>query len=482
MERTNQSWLSLLQFGMITCLLVMVPLTLQAQESSNTEDTSVQQKERIQELRRKQQLFEQELKQELQDIQAEQKRLEERYNLMMKKQQNKLAKFEKKKKKLDAEQAVESAEHRSKLAETERAIERLRTRIELSQTESDSALQSLREKKSRINERLELEELEKRDELSEKSLALKEQQLKGQIQQARATTNEARRKNMEFQHQLELAELKFKKSRMEAQIDLNRVRDQYNRQVIEPIDYRQDPVIDGNTLLITDRRIDLNGPILSSTGEWVSDRLHYFNNQSTDRPIFIAIEDSPGGSVMAGFRIVKTMNSIEAPVYVVVQERAMSMAAGITAHADRSFTFPNAMLLHHEIRASMGGSLTETEEGLELMQSYWKRVATPVAERMDMSLEEFRDRLYEENSNGNWREFGTEAEELNWVDEVVTNIEDASVRNEPSNQPPSPSLFFLDAEDERVRQDQEGNYYRKLPPLRPNDFYFLYNPENYYRW
>ena len=46
--------------------------------------------------------------------------------------------------------------------------------------------------------------------------------------------------------------------------------------------------------------------------------------------IFIVIDTSPRGSVMAGYRILKAMESSDAPVHVVVKSFAASMAAAIT--------------------------------------------------------------------------------------------------------------------------------------------------------
>lgn len=460
-------------------LLSNVGVSIVHSKDTTAEETPIQKK--IKKLTQEQQLFEKKLQKELQKLQAEQKRLEKRYELIMQEHQNELANLEKKQSKLDAELSVEDKQHKKKLSEAKQKIEELQTRMQLSQTRSDSALQVLREQKKRLSTEMELEELQKKDELSELTMKSREVELKQKIQQAKSSMAEARLTRKKLKQQMKLSEIKTKKARMEAELALGNIRSQRKKRVVDPVTYKTEPRVDG-TLYITDRRINLNGPILSKTGAWVADRLHYFNNVSEEKPIFIVIEDSPGGSVMAGFRIIKTMKSIAAPVYVVVKERAMSMAAGITAQADRSFTFPDALILHHEIQSSMGGSLTETEEGLELMKKVWRRVASPVAERMDMTLKEFRERLYEENSNGNWREFGNEAVELNWADHIITKIEDASVREEPQSSPPTPTIFFLEKDHKNIKRDSEGNYYRILPPLRPHDFYFMYDPDNYYRW
>ena len=108
---------------------------------------------------------------------------------------------------------------------------------------------------------------------------------------------------------------------LKGRLELREASDELNDRVVEDIDYVRDPFVDG-TLYVTDRRIPLNGPIVYGTAEYVTERIHYFNNQSRELPIFIVIDSSPGGSVMQGYRIVKAIESSPAPVYVVVKSFA----------------------------------------------------------------------------------------------------------------------------------------------------------------
>src|SRR5260221_13390772 len=111
-------------------------------------------------------------------------------------------------------------------------------------------------------------------------------------------------------------------------------------------------------LSISDRRIALNGVITSETANRVTERINYFNNQNREFPIFIVIDDSPGGSVAAGYKILKTMSGRHAPVYVVVKSFAASIAAGITTMATKSFAYPKPIILHHHLSGRTCGNLT----------------------------------------------------------------------------------------------------------------------------
>ncbi len=439
-------------------------------------------KKKVERLQLQNKLFMEKLKKELRSLKAKLERQKTKFELLEQNKKNALADLTRKKEKIEAELQLKKSKNKQDRSDLTTRINELKKELELAETEARKSLQDLKEQKEKLNTKLDLEKAKKSDALTDLKLKLQEKKVELALEEAEAKHKKARLTNAQLERKLKLAEVNARKSRMEAEIGLRQTRSEWKKNVNREIEYIEKP-LRGKTLYMTDRRIKLNGPIVAETGKWVSKRINYFNNQSEKYPIFIVINDSPGGSVMAGMHILKTMRSTEAPVYVVVKERAFSMAAAITTLADRSFAFPDAVLLHHEIQSFMGGSLTETEESLEMMKKWWERLATPIANEMDMTLEEFRDQLYEENSNGNWQEFATKAAELNWVDHIINRLKDAGVREEPDENPPAPSLILLEKREKNLlRKDDQGKLYRKLPPLRPFDFYYMYNPHNYYRW
>ncbi|MGE9269072.1 MAG: ATP-dependent Clp protease proteolytic subunit [Verrucomicrobiales bacterium] len=250
----------------------------------------------------------------------------------------------------------------------------------------------------------------------------------------------------------------------------------------EPV-YLDNPLKKDGTLVISDRRIALNGPIGSRTADEITARINYYNNKDPKKPIFIVIDDSPGGSVMAGYRILKSMEGSQAPVYVVVKSFAASMAACIATLAEKSYAYPNAMLLHHQISTTLFGrlNLTEQKEFYQDSQKWWKRLAEPVAQKMGISTDEFIKKMYQRSSNGDWTEFADEAQKLKWVDHIVTNIHKTSLLHNPDQK--RPAAASPSASDATFSQelDEDGKPVVYLPRLNPKDVYFLYNPDGYYR-
>ena len=165
--------------------------------------------------------------------------------------------------------------------------------------------------------------------------------------------------------------------------------------------FLENPLKENGILVISDRRIPLNGMITSATADFITSRIQYWNNKNRKLPIFIVIDASPGGSVMAGYRILKAMESSDAPVHVVVKSMAASMAAAITTLAKESYAYPNAVILHHQISSVIMAqlNLTQQREFHEDMQRWWVRFGTPIAKKMGITPDEFIKQMYAHSSS-----------------------------------------------------------------------------------
>jgi ATP-dependent Clp protease, protease subunit len=247
--------------------------------------------------------------------------------------------------------------------------------------------------------------------------------------------------------------------------------------------YLKDPLREDGTLVISDRRIPLNGLISTETADFVCNRIDYWNNKDRELPIFIVIDSSPGGSVMAGYRILKAMESSDAPVHVVVKSFAASMAAAITTLAKESYAYPNAVMLHHQISSRVFGqlNLTQQREFHEESQRWWKRFGTPIADKMGITTDELIKRMYERSSSGDWTEFAEEAQKLKWVNHIVQGIDETSLIRDPDAAASSKAQPTGQPAALAEQIDTEGKPFVWLPRLEPKDVYFLFNSDGYYR-
>ncbi|MEM7019308.1 MAG: ATP-dependent Clp protease proteolytic subunit [Pseudomonadota bacterium] len=385
-------------------------------------------------------LQEEKNRQELLALRHEREKLVISNELQTAKESQMFAELNTKKTRLELENTVREQERKSKMADVEREFNELAVR---------NALREEKHKEQTLDLKLEGERLK-----------LEFNKLK--IEQAKRTDT---------------------MNALNEKITTRERKETWESQVNRPVEYFTEPLKDGK-LFISDRRIMLEGPIIPGIADYVNERLHYFNNKDTDLPIFLVITDSPGGSVMEGERIIRAMKASRAPVHVVVESFAASMAAVITAMADRSYAYPNALILHHQLWGFTFGNVTEQAEYLELTKQWSRRLMIPVAEKMGMSLDEFVAKMYENSSTGDWQEFGDKALEYKWVDHVIIDIVDESYKYEPLEppeqmHPQQGQQAIVGHYAEQV--DSDGRRYVKLPHLNPSDLYFLYNPNKYYR-
>ena len=363
----------------------------------------------------------------------------------------------------------------SKLAE-ENALHAEKVKKNLA--ELRARVQKLKLEKEALTEELALAQL-KRSKASleaDTKFADEQKQLNRAVEVAKAKAAQAASELKIMQ-----AEWAKKTARLEAEIhalETEKKRDAYAN--AKPL-YLENPLKEDGTLVISDRRISMNGPVTMRTADHITSRINYYNNKDGKKPIFIVIDASPGGSVMAGYRILKAMEGSSAPVYVVVKSFAASMAATICTLAEKSFAYPNAVLLHHQISSTImfaNLNLTEQREFYEESQQWWKRLAGPLAKKMGITTDEFIKKMYAKSTSGDWTEFGTEAQKLKWVDHIVQRIHETSLLKNPDAKKPAPATAYHGLIE---TTDEKGKPCMYLPRLTPKDCYFLYNKDGYYR-
>jgi ATP-dependent Clp protease protease subunit len=420
-------------------------------------------------------IAEQQLRKELAKLAGEKQRFELENGITEQQLHQELAKLTAEKQRLELENGLAQQKLQAEVAALQAELDKLTKQADLL---AKRATLKEAERKARIGEELaadreKLEKMKLTNDLATAEVADKSRELIQREQELKVRTGELQTQRSEFELQL---------AKLNNDLDLRVKRDLWKNRVNRDIQYTKEPFKDG-MLTISDRRIALNGPIWMDTADYIAERIDYFNNQNQEFPIFIVIDRSPGGSVMAGYKILKAMEGSAAPVYVVVKSYAASMAAGITTLSKRSFAYPNAIMLHHQILSGSFGNLTEQKEQLKELEEWWKRLAAPVAAKMGISLDEFIKRMYQNRSTGDWQEFGDGARKLKWVDEVATTVREESYDKNP-DAPSAPGGSPSHLASEPVLQesvDTTGHRYVLLPRLDPVDCYYLYNPDNYYR-
>ncbi len=424
------------------------------------------------------------LKAKLADMLEEKEELAAEYGLLQQKMKSELAKLEIEKARLDVTLALQAARIGENNAETLAKNAAIDLAIATARKQQEQELLKLSMEQARLAAEGALDAQRHSREVAEmtrKNAILKlendrlmQQQAKQRMEMAMATARLA----------FEAAQLKGRQmagaekiAKLQADISLRAGKDEWRSEVAADIEYSEQPYKDG-VLTISDRRIALNGAIMGGTADHVTERIHYFNNQSKKLPIFIVIDSSPGGSVMEGYRILKAMEASDAPIHVLVKSFAASMAAVITTAAEESYAYPNAILLHHQPSGGRHGNLTQWKEQAELFEEWARRLHKPIEKKLGLSREKFYAAMYKHNSMGDWEEFADEAAKLKWVGHVVAEVREEGIRKKPADEAPLPLFFFGQAGEKKPA----SAVYAVLPQPAPFDFYFMYNPNDYYRW
>ena len=349
-----------------------------------------------------------------------------------------------------AEKLAPQKEERARL-EAETSLRAARTAARLAEVES--AKKKLDAELARDKARNDLELFEKRSKVSEAELDLKISRLEQEMQLARFSQGIEQVKAAEALRGIVVSDAAAAPA------------------------YRKDPLENGK-LYISDRRIEFNGPVTPELAEHVVGRIYFYNNQSAEYPIFIVIDNSPGGSVAAGYQIMKAMESSKAPVYVVVKSYAASMAAMITTFAERSFCYGNTVLLQHQPSSGMKGNLTQMREGLDSVTRWTRNINDQLAKKMGMTYEEYVAEMYKHDSRGDWSEFGDGAQRWKWVTDVVDAMEETSIVRKNDGDKPDAAVPGSVRE---YKFDERGKPYVELPTLPAGDMWMIYDPANLYR-
>ncbi|WP_442481840.1 ATP-dependent Clp protease proteolytic subunit [Aeoliella sp. SH292] len=291
----------------------------------------------------------------------------------------------------------------------------------------------------------------------------------------------------------DLAKLIAEKKKIETEFEVEDVKEKLEDRVIGEEQYPDEPFKDG-VLNISTRRIELNGPIMGGAADYVCQRLDYYNNHS-DKPIFLVIDNCPGGSVMEGMHILQAIKESKAPVHVVVKRFAASMAAIIATLSEHSYCYPNAIILHHQASTTFSGNGRLLEDQMKMFKEISDRVIGEVAAKIGTTEEEFVKEMYENRSSGDWDLFGDEAVKRKWIGNVVTLVREEAIRTRPTGQRSTASFIMLGSKDQpestgyleryeaplREEVDAQGRAFVRLPSGGPFDAWLLYNPNGYYR-
>lgn len=116
------------------------------------------------------------------------------------------------------------------------------------------------------------------------------------------------------------------------------------------------------------------------------------NSVSTTKPIFIIL-DSPGGSVLAGAKILDYIKASKAPIHCVVDNFAASMAAMILENCDKRYASPSSIIMFHNASGTFKGEFPQIESRFNAFKKLVEGMEASVAARLGMTLKDYQAKI-----------------------------------------------------------------------------------------
>lgn len=166
----------------------------------------------------------------------------------------------------------------------------------------------------------------------------------------------------------------------------------------------------------TERVVGLIGEVSEFSANHVIDTLKTLDKSETS-PIYFII-DSPGGSVIDGYRIINQMKITKSPVTCVVDMQAYSMAAILLTYCKTVLINPYGSVMYHAASFSVGGETDKVVSRVNWIVKQLKEFDEEVAKNLGMTLAE-----YEAKQQKEWWLTAKEALSAKVVDKVLDSLD-----------------------------------------------------------
>lgn len=170
--------------------------------------------------------------------------------------------------------------------------------------------------------------------------------------------------------------------------------------------------------LLNDRVIMITEQIDDHMMGVIVSQLLYLEAEDSEEPIHIYIS-SPGGSVMAGFAILDTMQLISAPVYTYAMGMVASMAAVIFTCGEKGhrYILPNAEIMIHQPLGGTQGQASDIEIQANHIISLKKRLYKIISKATGRNVRT----IEKESDRDNYFE-AAKAIEFGLADTILTSL------------------------------------------------------------
>lgn len=166
----------------------------------------------------------------------------------------------------------------------------------------------------------------------------------------------------------------------------------------------------------TERVVGLIGEVSEFSANHVIDTLKTLD-KAENAQIYLII-DSPGGSVIDGYRIINQMKNTKSPLTCVVDMQAYSMAAIMLTYCKAVFMNPYGSIMHHSASFQISGSTEQVVSRVNWIVKQLTEFDEEVAKNLNMTYAEYKAKTVKE-----WWLTAKEALEAKVVDRLLPSLD-----------------------------------------------------------
>lgn len=166
-------------------------------------------------------------------------------------------------------------------------------------------------------------------------------------------------------------------------------------------------------ILNKNRYILLYDEINNCSADIVCSKLRAMNYLDKKKPIYLELS-SPGGWVSYGLAILDTIQSIDAPVYTVINGEVCSMAAMISIIGKKRFMTKNSVWMQHSVSDLIGDYLQHIKDRTSFLLKMEKRMDSILRKHTKLN-----HRQINQIKNGELWLFSDECVKCGIVDKII---------------------------------------------------------------
>jgi ATP-dependent Clp protease protease subunit len=118
-------------------------------------------------------------------------------------------------------------------------------------------------------------------------------------------------------------------------------------------------------------------------------------NDVSSEPIFILI-DSPGGSVIAGARLISAMQASRSKITTVCLSLCASMGFMIHQYGNERLALDRAILMSHPATVGYRGDVDRIASFIGTIQRFTNKMEAEIAKRMGITFDQYKQKIQNE--------------------------------------------------------------------------------------